>query len=102
MTQKKPQSADELIEILAGPGNAIARSKAASKLGRLGARRAAPALIAALEDPHPLVRMLAAQSLGLLGVKRAVAPLARARANGIDRPYDVTFREAIARCKRGR
>ena len=71
------------------------RRRAALAAGRLGAKTAAPALIALLNDPEPEVRQMAAFALGLLGtagdpqtVERLVAALqdtdARVRARAAE------------------
>ena len=59
-----------------------ARAEAAEKLGTVGAERALPALVAALEDEVPEVRLRAAGALGRLGGRASVAPLVDA----MDRP----------------
>lgn len=51
------------------------RGYAAEALAYLGNRRAVPALLAALDDPAPEVRLWSAFALGELGDRRAVAPL---------------------------
>ena len=51
------------------------RSHAAEALAYIGNRRAVPALITALDDPSPEVRLWSAFALGELGDTRAVAPL---------------------------
>ena len=96
----RKKSEDELIAIVSTGRNAIARAKAASALGFMGAKKAVPVLIDALGDRHALVRMLAAQSLGRLGAKRALAALKSASKLAVDEPYRVTFREAIRACSK--
>jgi hypothetical protein len=55
------------------------RLQAAVVLGKLGDRRAEPALVEALRDPNETVRGLSAQVLGDLGDLRARGPLESAR-----------------------
>jgi HEAT repeat protein len=57
--------------------DAQVRGHAAEALAYIGQRRAVPALIAALDDPSPEVRLWSAFALGELGDRRAVAPLER-------------------------
>jgi len=66
-------------------GSAIRRTKRAGflrnvgvALGNSGAPEAVPALIRALEDPEPLVRLHAAWALGRIGTAEARAALATA------------------------
>ena len=59
------------------------RSHAAEALAYLGDRRAVPALLAALDDPAPAVRLWSAFALGELGDMRAVAPLERLAATDV-------------------
>jgi len=47
-------------------------------LGRLGEKRAVPAIVAALQDSDPRLRRQAAVSLGHLHTRRALGPLVRA------------------------
>jgi HEAT repeat protein len=49
------------------------RLAAANALGRIGAAKSVPPLVAALEDPNALVRGAAAQALGMLGPDASVA-----------------------------
>jgi hypothetical protein len=53
-----------------------ARAQAAFRLGELRHPLAAEALIAALQDPYPLVRRHAASALGAIGDPRAMEALA--------------------------
>lgn len=55
------------------------RRFAAQALGKLGDRRAVPALVAALRDESDLVRPTAAEALGELGDRQAVTALKTAR-----------------------
>lgn len=55
------------------------RRLAAESLGKLGDRRAVPALIESLRDPHNLVRPAVALALGQLGDLQALGPLKKAR-----------------------
>ena len=59
------------------------RSHAAEALAYLGTRRAVPALIAALDDPSPAVRLWSAFALGELSDRRAVSPLERLAATDV-------------------
>lgn len=61
----------------------LVRRYLALSLGRIGAREAAPALIAALDDSDAETRVYAAWALGALGDSSAVEPLA-ARASDAD------------------
>jgi len=58
-------------------GPAEARAASARALGRIGARRSAPALVEALDDQMWEVRAQAARSLGVVPDPAQVAPLAR-------------------------
>jgi hypothetical protein len=51
------------------------RVGAALSLGKTHSRAALTPLIAALDDPHPAVRVAAAAALGALGMKEAIEPL---------------------------
>jgi beta-lactamase regulating signal transducer with metallopeptidase domain len=62
------------LELLKSPSASV-REHAASALGKLGDRRAVPALIETLRDENAVVREHAATALGTLGDKRAVQPL---------------------------
>jgi HEAT repeat protein len=53
------------------------RGQAAEALAYIGNRRAVPALLVALEDPSPEVRLWSAFALGELRDQRAVSPLER-------------------------
>jgi HEAT repeat protein len=63
-------------------GRGWRRATAAFTLGEMGARRAAPALLAALDDRVRDVRMAAARSLGRLGAVEAIEPLIAASLSG--------------------
>jgi len=64
-----------LVELLQGAGPAEVRWTAASVLGKIGpdAGAAVPALVAALDDPEPMVRDLSAEALGHVGPSAAGA-----------------------------
>jgi HEAT repeats len=72
---------DEQLRWLHGR-RAWRRATAAFTLGDMCARRAAPELIAALDDPSRDVRMAATRSLGRLGAVDAVEPLVAASVSG--------------------
>jgi HEAT repeat protein len=59
------------------------RGHAAEALAYIGQRRAVPALITALDDPAPEVRLWSAFALGEMGDRRAVAPLERLAATDV-------------------
>ena len=67
-----------LLDLLTHDPNPFVRGRAAYSLGRLRIRRAAGALIAALNDPDYDVRTWAAWALGPLGRSTAVDALVRA------------------------
>lgn len=72
---------DAVLQALVGDlgSDAVAvRCQAASRLGQLGDRRAAVALITSLADAEPQVRRQAAQSLGMIKDRRATAALVTA------------------------
>src|SRR5262245_14803133 len=58
----------------------VTRSWAIDGLGKLGDRRAVPALIELLDDDDPHNRMVAALSLGRIGDEAALGPMATAKA----------------------
>ncbi len=96
-----PAAFDALVEgLVFGQGQKgsawMVRRYAAQALGNLGDRRAVPALVAALRDPHALVPPAAALSLGQLGDRAALEPLKRARhATPHQRGAECTLCEAI-------
>jgi HEAT repeat protein len=71
--QQHGHVADEIAKLSAR--DAWRRATAAYVLGDMGARSAAPALVAALADSDGEVRAAAARSLGQLGATEAVWPL---------------------------
>lgn len=70
---------DDLSRALTRDPSWRVRLQAAVVLGKLGDRRAEPALVEALRDSNETVRGLSAQVLGDLGDLRARGPLERAR-----------------------
>lgn len=74
---------DLLLQALraSGPENRFMRQYAAEALGKLGDRRAGPALLEALKDESELVRPAVAIALGRLNVIAAIEPLQRAHHN---------------------
>lgn len=73
-----PAAYDALLEALNRKGGRDTwqvRRLAAHALGKLGDRRAVPALIASLRDESDLVVPAAAEALGELGDRQAVSPL---------------------------
>jgi HEAT repeat protein len=73
-----PRALGPLVQVLRNSReDAQLRSHAAEALAYIGKRRAVPALIAALADPAPALRLWCAFALGELGDTRAVAPLER-------------------------
>lgn len=69
---------DDLSKILREDSSYKVRVQAALVLGKLGERRAVPALALALADPNNTVRAVAAQALGRLGAPEAADHLKRA------------------------
>jgi HEAT repeat protein len=70
-----------LIAVLNGRSPAISRSIAAMQLGKIGDRRAAPALVQALADSAPGLDVAAAAALGEIGDRSAVEALIRCLAS---------------------
>lgn len=66
---------EPLIRSLEQDGTAQVRAAAADALGRLGDRRAVPALLAAVRDAAPVTRQMAVRALGRLADPRAAEPL---------------------------
>lgn len=69
-----PEAVTLAIEALADDEPNVRRA-ACDLLGRLGSRRASPALIGRLDDPEPMVRARAAVALARVGDASALAPL---------------------------
>jgi hypothetical protein len=67
----------EVSRILAQDSDPVVRTRAALALGRRGDPRATPALTAALEDPHPSVRIQAVRGLRRVEGERAAEALGR-------------------------
>lgn len=77
-----PAAYDALLEALNSKGGRDTwqiRRLAAYALGKLGDRRAVPALVASLRDESDLVVPAAAEALGELGDRQAITPLKTAR-----------------------
>lgn len=70
---------DDLVNMLASDPSYKVRVQAALVLGKLGNKRAVPALIRALKDSHPTVRAVSCGALGKLGDQSAVPPLREAQ-----------------------
>ena len=66
---------DRLSEILVQDRNSKVRLQAAVTLGKLKDRRAVPALLSALYDPHVMVRIGAVSALQRIGDPRALPSL---------------------------
>lgn len=80
-----PASADkveDLARTLATDPSYKVRVQAALVLGKLGDKRAVPALIKALKDSHATVRAVSCGALGRLGDNAAVEPLKEATKDG--------------------
>src|SRR5262252_6408235 len=66
---------DDLIQTLATTSSYKVRVQVCLVLGKIGDRRAVPAISGALRDDSPAVRMVAAQALGRLGDASALGSL---------------------------
>src|SRR4051794_34450997 len=75
---------DDLTRALMQDSSYKVRVQAALVLGKLGDRRAVPALIQALKDENETVRGVAATSLGRLGDPRAADGLLKATNDGAE------------------
>jgi hypothetical protein len=73
---------EDLARTLTSDPSYKVRVQAALVLGKLGDRRAVPALVKALKDSHPTVRTVVCGALGKLGDPRAVEPLKAAARDG--------------------
>ncbi len=82
-----------LAGILGGEGPAMVRGDAAFALADLGATEALPALVAAAESDHDLVRELAVSALGELGDAQGLAVVERALR---DEQPEVRFQAIVA------
>lgn len=86
---RTPEAIDALIAALLDDsdrtpdGGYPLRRNAARALGKLGDRRAVPALLTCLDCPDFYVREAAAQSLGTLGDRTSAAPLLQLLAGGL-------------------
>lgn len=70
--------------MLVEDGDAVVRARAAIALGELGTLRAARPLMAALDDPSPLVRMQALRTLGRTDPEAAVPEVGAVLVNDPD------------------
>ena len=86
---REPAAIESLIELLEEAGDRTEeggyplRRNAARALGKLGDRRAMPALIKCLDCPDYYVREAAAQALEMLGDPAAIPPLMQLLAGGV-------------------
>jgi len=78
-----PKAVPPLLDTLENDDSARARAVAAWSLGRIGDRRAAEPVVAALGDAAKEVRRSAARALGDLGDRRAVEPVAAALGDAV-------------------
>jgi len=74
-----------------------ARARAAIVLGRRGSGRATRALIGALRDRHPAVRVAAVESLRRIGTSRALAALRKHEARESDAKVKRAIQSALAK-----
>jgi HEAT repeat protein/cyclophilin family peptidyl-prolyl cis-trans isomerase len=70
-----PEGVTALTPVLQSDAEAEVRQMAAFAMGLIGDASAAPALLAAINDPDPLIQGRAAEALGLMGHKAAVQPI---------------------------
>jgi HEAT repeat protein/cyclophilin family peptidyl-prolyl cis-trans isomerase len=70
-----PEGVAGLAPVLQSDGDPEVRQMAAFAMGLIGDASAAPALLAAINDPDPLIQGRAAEALGLIGHKPAVQPI---------------------------
>ena len=80
------EAGDVLVQALAHDRSNLTRRSAAISLGRLGDKARAPALLDALQDADPGVRVLAARALVLMDYKPAIPWFLRALESGIAMP----------------
>lgn len=81
-----PPPAPLLLHTLKNAETAVERRAAADALGRIGTRRAAPALLKALRDPHMVVRraaMVALLRIRATGAIPQIATLLRDESGGV-------------------
>lgn len=75
LTSFGPLTVPALLEVLAAPGEPVARVWAARILGRIGDAKITDALVARLHDRSDALRMAVAEALGVVGDRRALQPL---------------------------
>ena len=68
---------DRLIDLLNNSDSYRVRTQCAMSLGRIPGSQSVTALIDALDDEHPAVRVAAVRSLGRIGTGRASSALER-------------------------
>jgi len=81
-TPARADKVDDLARTLASDPSYKVRVQAALVLGKLGDKRAVPALIKALKDSNATVRTVSCGALGKLGDSSAVEPLKEAAKDG--------------------
>src|SRR5512138_1420887 len=81
-TPARADKVDDLARTLASDPSYKVRVQAALVLGKLGDKRAVPALVKALKDSNATVRAVSCGALGKLGDSSAVGPLKEATRDG--------------------
>jgi len=81
-TPARADKVDDLSRMLATDPSYKVRVQAALVLGKLGDKRAVPALVKALKDSNATVRTVSCGALGRLGDSSAVGPLKEAAKDG--------------------
>lgn len=89
-----------LVRVLRNSRDFRVRTQVALSLGRIGSRRAAQALAAALRDEHPSVRSAAAEALGRIDGEVALGALRAASGSERDPAVSRTIDAALARLAR--
>ena len=82
----RPPPVPYLLHMVRNAETSVERRAAADALGRIGTRRASPALLRALEDPHMVVRraaMVALLRIGARGTVPKIATLLRDESGGV-------------------